>query len=196
MTAVAWHPTDPEILCVGVEGLWRWSVETGKRLNTIQIKWLCAVAWFPGGERFACADSTGMVYLFARSVTPECEYRFENGYKSLYGLVAVSDATLLVAGHASSKYKIKALHVGSNQLTLDWEASGQGYGPSLSPLYDDKYIVLASEGIEDVEVWNLEKKAVETRLSRRSKGSCRCIMVGLHYGYVVGVDGSKHHRTA
>jgi hypothetical protein len=72
---------------------------------------------------------------------------FDDLYKYVWGLVAVSDTQLIVVastGYSPSKYRLYSLGMTGNALHVQWQGDGIGYFSRTSPLYDGKYLAVGS----------------------------------------------------
>jgi hypothetical protein len=60
----------------------------------------------------------------------------------------------------------------------------------MSPLYNQKYVLVDATGNDDVDLWNITGRRIEKRFERHSRGFARCAIVALGKQYVIGTDGS------
>jgi hypothetical protein len=124
-----------------------------------------------------------------------CSYAMEQEYRWIVGLAVVDASHLIVlcrTDEEMKKHRIYMLTWRDGKLTLAWQVDGVGASAWMSPLYDQKYLLIGATHNNDIELWNIATKRIEKRYERRTSCFIRCAMVSLDKEYVIGADTSIH----
>jgi hypothetical protein len=69
------------------------------------------------------------------------------------------------------------------------QVNGIGSPALMSPLYNQKYVLVGASGNNDVALWNVVTRKIEKRFERYdSSGYVKCAMIPLDKQYIVGAD--------
>jgi WD40 repeat protein len=194
--ALSWHPTADHLVTACDDGVTVWDVYSGDILTKVTLKSILCVAWFPKEDVFVCGNSAGTLYVFTSDGDLMHEHKLGYRYAAVCALNMVSDHQLVVVavhyGSRSASHDLIRLSWNNGELVSKWTEVDHSGEAKMSPIYDDKYVVVGSAGkdvVDCVDVWSRRTVKQYPRMEV-VKRSCTCALIGLKLEYMVGGDGS------